>query len=135
MNAMRVKRVTRLAVAVLAVWAAAGLSGCRRVNGPPQKDPRVAIGDPARGRELIERYSCGSCHMVPGVDAARGLVGPPLIHWANRRYIAGEMENTPEHLVTWLTVPQSVEPGTAMPNMGVTDGQARAMAAYLYTLK
>jgi cytochrome c1 len=69
------------------------------------------------------------------VESARGLVGPPLIHWANRRIIAGEVENTPEHLVTWLTVPQAVEPGTAMPNMGVTDEQARAMAAYLYTLK
>ena len=120
------------AAAALAVLAA---GGCRRMERPPQRDGRVSIGDPARGRELIERYSCGSCHMVPGVEGARGLVGPPLIHWANRRYIAGEVENTPEHLITWLTVPQSIEPGTAMPNMGVTDGQARAMAAYLYTLK
>ena len=122
-------------VAAAAALALLTTAGCRGVDRPPQLDGRVSIGDPARGRELIERYSCGSCHMVPGVEGARGLVGPPLIHWANRRYIAGEVENTPEHLVTWLTVPQSVEPGTAMPNMGVTDGQARAMAAYLYTLR
>ncbi len=114
---------------------AVGGAGCRRVNGPHGEDPRVAVGDPERGRELIARYGCGSCHLVPGVETARGLVGPPLIHWAERRYIAGQVENTPEHLVTWLTVPQAVEPGTAMPNLGVTDGQARAMAAYLYTLR
>lgn len=33
-----------------------------------------------------------------------------------------------------LMTPQSIEPGTAIPNMGVTDGQARDMSAYLYTL-
>lgn len=113
---------------------AAGASACGRASAA-ENDPRVGIGDPAKGRELIQRYSCGGCHIVPGVDGAEGLVGPPLVHWAGRRYIAGEMENTPEHLVTWLTVPQAVEPGTAMPNMGVTDEQARAMAAYLYTIR
>lgn len=121
--------------AALALLAAIAAAGCRRVDRPPPADGRVAIGDPVMGRALIARYSCGSCHIVPGVSGARGLVGPPLIHWASRRVIAGEVENTPEHLVTWLTVPQAVEPGTAMPNMGVTDEQARAMAAYLFTLK
>lgn len=28
----------------------------------------------------------------------------------------------------------AIEPGTAMPNLGVTQGMARDMAAYLYTL-
>jgi cytochrome c len=32
-------------------------------------------------------------------------------------------------------VPQSIEPGVAMPNLGVSDGQARDIAAYLYSLK
>jgi cytochrome c len=32
-------------------------------------------------------------------------------------------------------VPQSIEPGTGMPNLGVSDGQARDIAAYLYTLR
>jgi cytochrome c len=32
-------------------------------------------------------------------------------------------------------MPQSIEPGTAMPNLGVSDGRARDIAAYLYTLR
>ncbi|HEY0779318.1 MAG TPA: hypothetical protein VGD56_15230 [Gemmatirosa sp.] len=44
------------------------------------------------------------------------------------------MPNSADRLITWLTVPQSIQPGSAMPNMGVTDGEARDIAAYLYTL-
>ncbi|MEO7086895.1 MAG: cytochrome c class I, partial [Gemmatimonadaceae bacterium] len=62
------------------------------------------------------------------------MVGPPLEHWSERRMIAGEVPNDPAQLITWLTVPQSIRPGGAMPNMGVSDGQARDIAAYLYTL-
>ena len=69
---------------------------------------------------------------MPGGD---GLVGPPIDHWAGRRIIAGEVPNDPERPITWLTVPQSIEPGTAMPNMGVSDGEARDVAACLYTLR
>jgi cytochrome c len=95
----------------------------------------VENGDAQRGRAAIEAYGCGSCHSIPGIRAANGMVGPPLDHWSQRRIIAGEVPNDPERLITWITVPQSIEPGTAMPNMGVTDGQARDIAAYLYTLR
>ena len=106
---------------------------CRQASGHTT-DRVVEGGDVERGRATIATYGCGSCHIIPGVKDAQGLVGPPLIHWADRRIIAGEVPNDPERLITWITVPQSIEPGTAMPNMGVTDGQARDIAAYLYTL-
>jgi len=95
----------------------------------------VENGDAQRGRSAIEAYGCGACHSIPGIRAANGMVGPPLDHWSQRRIIAGQVPNDPERLITWITVPQSIEPGTAMPNMGVTDGQARDIAAYLYTLR
>jgi cytochrome c2 len=94
----------------------------------------VENGDAARGKAAIAKYGCGSCHDIPGIRGAHGMVGPPLMHWAQRRFIAGEMENTPDHLITWITMPQAVEPGTAMPNMGITDGEARDIATYLYTI-
>ncbi len=97
-------------------------------------DHVVERGDPDRGQRAIEAYGCGSCHSIPGIRGANGMVGPPLDHWAERRIIAGEVPNDLERLITWLTVPQSIEPGTAMPNMGVSDGQARDIASYLYTL-
>jgi Predicted membrane protein len=111
------------------VWLAAGCAA-----GHANADRVVENGDAARGKATIAAYGCGSCHSIPGIRAADGLVGPPLDHWAERRTIAGEVPNDTERLITWLTVPQSIEPGTAMPNMGVTDGQARDMASYLYTL-
>ena len=98
-------------------------------------DRRVEGGDVERGRTQIVAYGCGSCHTIPGITGANGEVGPPLNGWSRRRIIAGEVPNTPVNLITWITVPQSIEPGVAMPNLGVSDGQARDIAAYLYSLK
>ena len=61
-------------------------------------------------------------------------VGPPLRAMGTRRLIAGRLANTPENMVQWLRQPQSIKPGTAMPDMGVTEGHTRDMAAYLATL-
>lgn len=92
-------------------------------------------GDPERGRVAIRTYGCGSCHTVPGVKQATGLVGPPLTGIASRVYLAGQLPNTPDNMKRWITDPQSIEKGTAMPDMNVTDEDARNIAAYLYTLR
>jgi cytochrome c2 len=94
-----------------------------------------SIGNAKHGRELIEGYGCGGCHLIPGVHAARGMVGPPLIYLSQRTMIAGELPNTPENLVRWLENPKAVEPHTAMPDLGLTEDQAYDVAAYLYTLR
>jgi cytochrome c len=62
-------------------------------------------------------------------------VGPPLTMFARRAYIAGQLTNQPDNLIRWIQNPQAVEPGTAMPNLGVIPEIARDMAAYLYTLQ
>lgn len=93
-----------------------------------------AHGRPVRGEELIERYGCGSCHVIPGVDWARGKTGPPLTRWSERHFIAGTLLNTPANLVGWIVDPQAVEPGTAMPDLGVAPEEALHIAAYLFTL-
>lgn len=96
---------------------------------------QVAGGDPKRGEAAIRAYGCGSCHMIPGVTGANGQVGPPLTDWSERVYIAGEVPNSTDFLIRWIEMPQAIEPGTAMPNLRVTEGDARDMAAYLYTLR
>jgi cytochrome c len=63
------------------------------------------------------------------------MVGPPLTMFARRAYIAGQLSNEPNNLIRWIRDPQAVEPGTAMPNLGVAPAVARDMAAYLYTLR
>ncbi|HXE60477.1 MAG TPA: c-type cytochrome [Gemmatimonadaceae bacterium] len=91
--------------------------------------------DAQRGAADIAQIGCGTCHMIPGIKDAEGLVGPPLEHWSRRAYIAGEVPNTPGMLVRWIETPQAIEPGTAMPNLGITEQRARDIAEYLYTLK
>jgi cytochrome c2 len=95
-----------------------------------------ALGGNARhGRALIASLGCGACHTIPGVAKARGKVGPPLTSIGERTFIAGMLPNTPKNMLTWLEAPQSVIPGNAMPNMELTDHDARDVAAYLYTLR
>lgn len=94
-----------------------------------------SIGNAKHGKELIAGYGCGACHVIPGVHAARGMVGPPLIYMSQRTMIAGELPNTPENLVRWIENPKAVEPHTAMPDLGLTEDQAYDVAAYLYTLR
>lgn len=96
----------------------------------------VAVdGNPANGKQLIQSFGCGSCHTIPGIPAARGVVGPPLMFFSRRTMIAGELPNTPSNLIRWIVNPPDVEPKTAMPNLGVSDAQAHDIAAYLYTLR
>ena len=106
------------------------LAGC----GSSAPSIRVAGGDARRGPDLIEAYGCGSCHTIPGVEGADAGVGPPLIRWSERAFVAGRLPNTQANLVRWIRFPQDVEPGTAMPNLDVSEADARDIAAYLYTL-
>lgn len=93
----------------------------------------VAGGNPALGRAAIQHYGCGSCHTINGINSANSLVGPPLTDFYKRHYIAGNLPNEAENLIRWIINPQLIEPGTAMPNLGVTEADARNIAAYLYS--
>jgi cytochrome c len=106
------------------------LQACSRPNDGVPAD----LGDPKRGQKALAGFGCGACHQIPGIRGARGSVGPPLTAFANRSYIAGQLVNSPDNLIRWIVDPQAVEPGTAMPNLGVVPATARDMAAYLYTL-
>ena len=95
----------------------------------------VTGGNPDAGPAAIARYGCGSCHNIPGVSGAQGLVGPPLGNVGKRTYIAGELPNIPENLVRWIQHPHSVNQRTVMPEMGVTTQDAKNIAAFLYSNK
>lgn len=100
----------------------------------PEPTRSVAGGEPETGRELVRSLGCGSCHTIEGLRDARGVVGPPLTGFARRKMIAGTVPNRTGNLVRWIEDPPSIQPGTAMPNLGVSPLQARHIAAYLYTL-
>lgn len=110
------------------------LLGCDQQLPEPSVMPEATTGDIDAGRLALANYGCNSCHHIPGVAEA-SYVGPPLDAWAERSFIAGTLPNEPAYLAQWIRFPQAIEPGTAMPNLHVTEKDARNMAAYLYTLR
>ena len=91
-------------------------------------------GDAEAGKRAINQYLCATCHRIPGIVGAAKHVGPPLDGIATRKYIAGVLPNTPENMIRWLRHPRRIDPLSAMPDLNVTDKDARDMAAYLSTL-
>jgi cytochrome c oxidase assembly factor CtaG/cytochrome c2 len=122
--------VARVLTSIIAVIS---LLSCDRASG--NSGYQLANADAERGRTAIRRYGCGSCHDIPGVGGAAGMVGPPLGRIAQRVYIAGVLPNDADNMIRWLENPPGVDPKTAMPYMGVTPRDARDITAYLYTLR
>jgi cytochrome c len=122
------------AVRVILIVLTVGLPlACDRASG--DQSQLIAGADVDRGRAAISRYGCGSCHNIPGITGAAGLVGPPLGDVARRVYIAGVLPNEPDNMIRWIENPPAIDPKTAMPYMGVTTRDARDIAAYLYNLR
>lgn len=88
-----------------------------------------------RGRLAMYGYACIACHRIPGLVGPQADVGPPLAGIGARRYIAGVLTNNEDNMVRWLRHPTQVDPLTAMPDLEVTEQDARDMAAYLEALK
>lgn len=124
----------RSALAIIAFTVVASLVAC--TGGKITNAYTIETGgDVHRGAAVITQYRCGACHVIPGIHDARGMVGPPLDYFGQRTFIGGEVPNSPENLVRWIRSPKSIEPGTAMPDLGLSEQQARDVAAYLYTLR
>ncbi|HEX6440666.1 MAG TPA: cytochrome c oxidase assembly protein [Stellaceae bacterium] len=113
------------------------LPGCGKSDEEPNAGASATGfgGDPRRGAKQIAEIGCGACHTIPGISGADALVGPPLDKIGRRIFLAGYLRNTPDNMIAWIKDPQKVLPGNAMPDMKLTQEQARDIAAYLYTLK
>jgi cytochrome c len=131
---MRLMRRARPLIGLALIISALGMASC----GDARRTTRsIAGGDATLGRQAVLSYGCTSCHAIPGIRTPGGLnshVGPPLENFATRRYIAGTLANTDTNLVNWIQNPQAIRPGSAMPNIGVSETDARHIAAFLYSL-
>jgi cytochrome c len=133
----------RTASAWVAVWAAATL--CLALSAgiaidrlrADRQTTAVAValtsGDPALAPPIFRRYGCTGCHTIPGIPGADGKVGGSLERLQARVYIAGTLNNTADALVAWIVEPQRFSPHSAMPATGISQEEARHLAAYLYT--
>ncbi len=100
-----------------------------QVPNPPEG------GEAAAGLKVFERNTCVNCHTVVGTPANQ-RIGPDLTHIASRTTLAaGAADNTPANLYRWLKDPDSIKPDTHMPNFQLDDSDAKALTAYLETLK
>jgi len=117
---------------LLTVILPLGLCACQPDKPSP---PATDGGEARRGQLLLAQFQCGSCHTIPGVEAARGRAAPSLAEYGLRSYTAGRWPNQQANLMRWIAAPHSMDPATLMPDMGVSAEEARHMAAYLYSLK
>lgn len=84
-----------------------------------------------RGRVALTQYACQACHLIPGVTGPDTYVGPPLGQLGERKFIAGRLPNSAANLAHWIRAPHEIDPETAMPQLGVSERDAKDMAAYL----
>jgi cytochrome c oxidase subunit 2 len=93
-----------------------------------------AVGPAAEGQQVYARSACVGCHTVRGLSA--GVVGPDLTHFGSRRTVgAGLLPATPENVAAWVRDPAALKPGVKMPALGLSEAEARAVAAYLLSLR
>lgn len=109
-------------------------TGRQATCGPGDAVTTGTLGDTRRGARALHQYACNACHSIPGITGSSVHVGPPLDGIARRTMIGGRLANTPDNMVRWLRRTHEVDPRTAMPEMGVTEQDARDIAAYLATL-
>ena len=127
----------RIAISLLLVLS---VVACNRDEAAKSLAPAAAtpapIGDAERGRALAAQYGCNVCHVVPGVEGPQGSLGPTLAGVASRPTLSfGTVQNTPENLVRYIQNPAAMNPQSSMPPIGLTDVDAKDIAAYLLTLK
>ncbi|WP_431323293.1 c-type cytochrome [Rhizobium sp. YTU87027] len=117
-------------VAAVAAFAAGALIKDARQRNDVARD--LTGGDPSKAAPIFRRYGCTGCHVIPGIAGADGKVAAPLSGIRQRVYIAGVVDNNADNLVQWIVSPQAFSPRTAMPSTGITQQEARDLAAYLY---
>jgi cytochrome c2 len=114
----------------MALMVTAALAGCDQKSESPEP---LTGGNPQIGGKLIAQYGCGSCHEIKGIAHADSQVGPSLKKIRDSSYIGGVAPNSADNLMKWIMHPRQMNPKTDMPELGVTDTEARDIAAYLYS--
>ncbi|MFN8512914.1 MAG: c-type cytochrome [Thermomicrobiales bacterium] len=85
-------------------------------------------GDAAYGQQLFSAKGCAQCHhhaAVPGSGKYGGGYPGAAPDLTNR-------PGDPEYQRAWLRDPQALKPATAMPNLGLSDGEIDALVAFLH---
>jgi cytochrome c2 len=100
----------------------------------------VALGDVDRGRKVVETKGCLTCHAFTGTSGlaisapevapeaiAAGLREAPDLALARDRF-------RPDVLAKWIKSPKSMRANSTMPELGLSDEEARDAAAFLVSV-
>ena len=113
---MKRRAVAGLLVVWLMVFALGG--GCTGLNA---QDRDALIG---QGKQLFTDKGCYGCHTI-------GTAGTPIAP-----DLRGTAQRYPEAALTrWLLNPAAQEPTRHMPNLGLSEDEAKALAAYIASLR
>ena len=85
-----------------------------------------------KGEHLVNSLGCRACHGF-GPEQTATMVGQDKNHAPNLGRIA-EKTNA-RWLYHWIKNPRNYSPDTAMPDLRLSDEEARAIVSYLLTLK
>jgi cytochrome c oxidase subunit 2 len=92
--------------------------------------PKPVTARQQQGQRVFQSH-CAACHTIRGTDAG-GLVGPDLSHLMSRHTLAaGVLPDTPGNLAGWIVHPQSIKPGSRMPDQSLSGPQLAGLLAYL----
>ena len=117
----------RAALAAVAIVVAVVIATASFAVGEPSPSTAEAAAPPmpySEGQALFVAKGCVVCHVNRHVPESENLsisIGPDL----------SQYRNAPDVLSRWLADPAAVRPTTAMPDLGLTQGEIEALIAFL----
>jgi cytochrome c oxidase subunit 2 len=87
------------------------------------------------GQVAFNSQPCAGCHTIAATQS-HGTLGPDLTDIGERPTLgAGAAVNDTDHLTRWITNAPAIKPGVLMPKITMSSADARAIVAYLESLK
>jgi cytochrome c len=127
-------------LAFLVLTLSLALTACGPSGGAPPSGGGTA-GNADRGKTLFTEKQCITCHKVPGIAAATGVIGPDLAGIGTRAATQKPNTSAEAYLRESILEPNAfVPPGQQSPSLmvppvPVNAAEATDLAAFLLTVK
>ncbi len=108
---------------LLVIAVAALLEEPERRHAPMTRQTAPKLSPVEEGRAIVEQYRCSACHSIDGVG---GHLGPRLNGVLQRK--------SKDAIIRWIESPNSIKPGTPMPQYYFSEEEIEDIVAYLGTL-